>query len=47
LNLSEEFHELTKWPGDFRSMTLITLKDGLIVEGWNSWNLGALLESLK
>jgi steroid delta-isomerase-like uncharacterized protein len=32
---------------DFRGMTWMTFKDGLIVEGWDSWNLGALLESLR
>lgn len=32
---------------DFRGMTWMTFKDGVIVEGWDSWNLGALLESLK
>jgi predicted ester cyclase len=34
-------------PVDFRGMTWLTFKNGLIVEGWDSWNLGRLLESLK
>jgi len=25
----------------------MTFKDGAIVEDWDSWNLGAFLESLK
>jgi predicted ester cyclase len=32
---------------DFRGMTWLTFKNGVIVEGWDSWNLGRLLESLK
>jgi steroid delta-isomerase-like uncharacterized protein len=32
---------------EFRGMTWMTFKDGVIVEGWDSWNLGALLESLR
>jgi steroid delta-isomerase-like uncharacterized protein len=32
---------------DFRGMTWLTFRNGLIVEGWDSWNLGRLLESLK
>jgi predicted ester cyclase len=31
----------------FRGMTWLIFKNGLIVEGWDSWNLGRLLESLK
>jgi steroid delta-isomerase-like uncharacterized protein len=31
----------------FRGMTWLTFENGAIVEGWDSWNLGALLESLK
>jgi hypothetical protein len=31
----------------FRGMTWLTFKDGLIVEGWDLWNLGKLLESLQ
>jgi steroid delta-isomerase-like uncharacterized protein len=34
-------------PVDFRGITWLTFKDGLIVEGWDSWNLGKLLESLR
>ena len=32
---------------DFRGMTWLTFKKGVIVEGWDSWNLGRLLESLR
>jgi predicted ester cyclase len=32
---------------DFRGMTWLTFKNGVIVEGWDSWNLGRLLESLR
>jgi len=32
---------------DFRGMTWLTSKNGVIVEGWDSWNLGRLLESLR
>ena len=32
---------------DFRGMTWLTFRNGVIVEGWDSWNLGKLLESLK
>lgn len=32
---------------DFRGMTWLTFEDGVIVEGWDSWNLGRLLESLR
>jgi hypothetical protein len=28
-------------------MTWHTFKNGVIVEGWDSWNLGGLLESLR
>ena len=31
----------------FRGMTWLIFKNGVIVEGWDSWNLGGLLESLK
>jgi steroid delta-isomerase-like uncharacterized protein len=34
-------------PVDFRGITWLTFKNGVIVEGWDSWNLGRLLESLK
>ena len=32
---------------DFRGMTWLHFQNGIIVEGWDSWNLGKLLESLK
>ena len=32
---------------EVRGMTWLTFKNGVIVEGWDSWNLGRLLESLK
>ncbi|MEO8431043.1 MAG: hypothetical protein ABI592_05995 [Acidobacteriota bacterium] len=31
------------WSG----MTWLTFRDGRIVEGWDSWNLGRLLQSLQ
>jgi len=31
----------------FYGMTWLTFKNGVIVEGWDSWNLNRLLESLK
>ena len=31
----------------FRGITWLEFKDGLIVQGWDSWNLGALLQSLS
>jgi predicted ester cyclase len=34
-------------PVDFRGMTWLTFKNGLIVEGWDLWKLGKLIESLK
>jgi len=30
----------------FRGMTWLEFKDGRIVTGWDSWNLGGLLQSL-
>jgi len=32
---------------DFRGMAWLTFRSGVIVEGWDSWNLGRLLESLR
>ncbi len=32
---------------DFRGMTWLTFNNGVVVEGWDSWNLGRLLESLR
>jgi steroid delta-isomerase-like uncharacterized protein len=32
---------------DFRGMTWLTFKNGRIAEGWDCWNLGRLLESLR
>ena len=31
----------------FRGMTWMHIREGKIIEGWDSWNLGALLEGLK
>lgn len=31
----------------FRGMTWLTFRDGKVVEGWDAWNLGGLLESLE
>ncbi len=31
----------------FRGMTWMTFKDGKIVEGWDAWNLGGLLEACR
>ena len=31
----------------FRGMTWLEFQDGRIVRGWDSWNLGGLLESLR
>ena len=33
-------------PVSFRGMTWLEFKDGRIVRGWDSWNLGGLLQSL-
>jgi len=30
----------------FRGMTWLTFRDGRVVEGWDSWNQGALIQSL-
>ena len=32
---------------DFRGMTWMTFRDGKIVEGWDSWNLGLLLQRIQ
>lgn len=32
---------------DVRGTTWLRVKDGKIVEGWDTWNLGAMLEALK
>ena len=32
---------------DFRGISWIRFSDGKIVEGWDSWNLGRLLEELR
>jgi predicted ester cyclase len=34
---------VTARPVDFRGMTWLTFKHGVIVKGWDSWNLGRLL----
>jgi steroid delta-isomerase-like uncharacterized protein len=31
----------------FRGMTWLTMKEGRLIEGWDAWNMGALLESLR
>jgi predicted ester cyclase len=31
----------------FRGMTWLRFDDGVVVEGWDSWNQGALLQSLQ
>ena len=37
----------TNMPVSFRGITWIELKDGMIVRGWDSWNLGGLLQTLS
>src|ERR1700752_311953 len=32
---------------DFRGMSWLTVRDGKLAEGWDTWNLGGLLESLR
>ena len=31
----------------FRGMTWLTFNNGMVVEGWDAWNQGALLQSLQ
>jgi predicted ester cyclase len=31
---------------NFRGITWMTVKDGKVIEGWDSWNQGALLAEL-
>jgi steroid delta-isomerase-like uncharacterized protein len=37
----------TNRPVSFRGMTWLEFSDGRIVRGWDSWNMGALIQSLK
>jgi steroid delta-isomerase-like uncharacterized protein len=37
----------TKQQVHVRGTTWMTVRDGRIVEGWDTWNLGGLLESLR
>ncbi len=39
--------EATGRPVTFRGMTWLKFRDGKAVEGWDSWNLGGLLTSLR
>ena len=32
---------------DFRGMSWFTVRDGKLAEGWDAWNLGNLLDSLR
>ncbi len=34
-------------PVQFRGMTWMTFRDGKIVEGWDAWNLGGLLDACR
>jgi steroid delta-isomerase-like uncharacterized protein len=34
-------------PVSFRGMTWLIIRDGKIVEGWDAWNQGALVQSLQ
>jgi steroid delta-isomerase-like uncharacterized protein len=36
----------TNRPVAFRGMTWLEMRDGKIVRGWDSWNLGGLVQSL-
>ena len=37
----------TKRPVDVRGTTWLVVREGQIVEGFDTWNLGALLQSLQ
>ena len=37
----------TNRPVSFRGMTWLEIRDGLIVRGWDSWNLGGLIQTLR
>jgi len=37
----------TKQSVNVRGTTWLTVREGRIVEGWDTWNLGALLDSLR
>ena len=37
----------TQRPVDVRGTTWMVVRDGQIVEGWDTWNLSGLLESLR
>lgn len=32
---------------DLRGMSWVTVRDGKLAEGWDTWNLGGLLDSLR
>ena len=42
VNSPEDFNR----PVSFRGVTWLELRDGRIVRGWDSWNLGGLISSL-
>ena len=37
----------TRQPVNVRGTTWLIVRDGRLVEGWDTWNLGGLLESLR
>jgi len=37
----------THAPVDFRGMSWAVVKDGKVVEGFDTWNLGGVLDSLR